>query len=163
MAENWQSEYLQFFLFILLTVWLVQAGSPESKPPDTQGEETDADQKVGGHADERSPEPARQGGWRAEPYGWSLGLLMAVIFLGAWAAQAVTGVVAYNEQRLRDLLDPVSLVGYVFSPDFWNRTLQNWQSESLAVASMVVFSIYLRQRGSAESKKVGEPHEEPSG
>lgn len=71
-------------------------------------------------------------------------------------------MVAYNAQRLTDLQDPMSLWQYVGSPDFWNRTLQNWQSELLAVASMVVITIYLRQRGSSESKTVGEPHDQPS-
>lgn len=85
---------------------------------------------------------------------------MAVLFLGSWVAQAITGSVAYNAELARDDQPPVSLVDYVFfTPDFWNRTLQNWQSEFLAVASMVVFSVYLRQRGSAESKPVGMPHE----
>ena len=58
----------------------------------------------------------------------------------------------------RQLQDPVTYVGYVLSADFWNRTLQNWQSEFLAVGSMVVLSIYLRQRGSPESKPVGSLH-----
>lgn len=61
---------------------------------------------------------------------------------------------------MRDLLDPLSLPAYLASPDFWGRTLQNWQSELLAVGSMTVFAIYLRERGSPESKPVGAPHEE---
>lgn len=83
---------------------------------------------------------------------------MTVVFLLSWSAQAVTGRVAENEQRMRDLLDPVSFGGYLASPDFWSRTLQNWQSEMLAIGSMAVFAIYLRERGSPESKPVGMPH-----
>jgi hypothetical protein len=85
---------------------------------------------------------------------------MGTIFLLSWAAQAVAGRVAYNEERLRDLLDPLPLGAYVLSPDFWDRTLQNWQSELLAVGSMAVFAVFLRQRGSPESKAVGAPHHE---
>lgn len=86
--------------------------------------------------------------------------VMAAIFVLSWAAQAVTGRVAFNEQRLRDQLDPLSLAGYLSSPDFWVRTLQNWQSELLAVGSMAIFAVFLRQRGSPESKPVGSPHSE---
>jgi hypothetical protein len=157
-AENWQSEYLQFFLFILATVWFVQRGSTESKPVDQVGRETDEDQKVGRHADKDSPRWAKAGGWRTALYSRSLGTVMGLIFLGSWLAQSVAGRAAYNAEQISELSDPVSWVGYVTSADFWNRTLQNWQSEFLAVASMALLSIYLRERGSPESKPVGAPH-----
>jgi hypothetical protein len=83
---------------------------------------------------------------------------MGGIFVLSWLAQSIMGTAAYNGQQLRDLQAPVSWGGYVTSSDFWSRTLQNWQSELLAVASMAVLSIYLRQRGSPESKPVGAPH-----
>jgi hypothetical protein len=83
---------------------------------------------------------------------------MGLIFVGCWGMQSFAGRVSYDEQQLAQLQAPVSWLGYVGSADFWNRTLQNWQSEFLAVGSMAVFSIYLRQRGSPESKPVGEPH-----
>ncbi len=158
-AENWQSEYLQFTLFILLTVWLVQRGSSESKKPGGEGRESDRAQMVGAYARPDSPAWAKAGGWRTRVYSHSLLIVMAAIFAASWAVQAVAGRVAYNEERLRDLLDPVSLAGYVASPDFWSRTFQNWQSEMLAIASMAVFAIYLRERGSPESKQVGVPHD----
>jgi len=157
--ENWQSEYLQFTLFIIATVWLVQRGSTESSPPEDAGPESDEEQKVGEHADRSSPEWARTGGLRTLVYSNSLVLLMAVIWIGAWGAQLITGHVQYNAEQLDHHEATLSLLQYAGSSDFWNRTLQNWQSEFLAVASMVVFSIWLRQRGSAESKPVGEPHE----
>lgn len=157
-AENWQSEYLQFLLFILATVWLVQRGSPESKKPGDEGGESDAEQKTGRHATPGSPAWARATGLRQTLYGNSLGVLMGVIFVLSWLGQSVAGTASYNEQQLAQLQDPVSWGGYVTSGDFWDRTLQNWQSELLAVLSMVVFSIYLRQRGSPESKPVGAPH-----
>ncbi len=158
-AENWQSEYLQFLLFIVLTVWFVQKGSPESKPLDKTGRESDEDQKVGRWARPGSPRWAVLGGWRRSLYSHSLGLTMATIFVGSWSAQFIAGRAAHNAELIRDLKEPQGWGDYLLAPDFWSRTLQNWQSEFLAVASMVVFSIYLRERGSPESKPVGEPHE----
>lgn len=157
-AENWQSEYLQFFLYIMLTIWLVQKGSPESKKVDDAGPGSDDEQLVGRHARPDSPAWAKVGGIRLRLYSNSLGLVMGLVFVLSWLAQSVAGVASYNSQRLLDLRDPVSWGTYATSPDFWNRTLQNWQSELLAVLSMVTLSIYLRQRGSPESKPVGTPH-----
>jgi membrane protein implicated in regulation of membrane protease activity len=158
-AENWQSEYLQFLLYIVLTVWLVQRGSPESKPLDQAGPESDEDQLVGTHAKADSPAWAKVDGWRRSVYSHSLGTVMGVVFLGSWLAQFVAGRSAFNAEQLQDLQAPLGWGDYATAPDFWNRTFQNWQSEFLAVASMVVFSIYLRERGSPESKPVGESHE----
>ncbi|WP_312349715.1 DUF6766 family protein [Actinomyces sp.] len=157
-AENWQSEYLQFFLFILATVWFVQKGSPESKKPGQEGRGTDREQLVGAHARPDSPRWARAEGWRQWVYSNSLLLVMGAVFLLSWLAQALAGRVVYNHDQALHGQGPVTLGGYLASPDFWNRTLQNWQSELLAVGSMVALSIYLRQRGSAESKPVGMPH-----
>ena len=159
-AENWQSEYLQFTLYILLTVWLVQRGSSESKPPEEAGFGDDEKERIGAFAGPDSPAAAKAGGWWTGLYSFSLSLAMAVIFLVSWVAQAVTGRVAHNEERLRDLLDPLPLGQYLVSPDFWGRTFQNWQSELLAVGSMAIFAVFLRQRGSPESKPVGAPHAE---
>ncbi len=158
-AENWQSEYLQFSLYIIGTVWLVQRGSTESKEVDDVGTGTDAEQKVGRFATAQSPSWARRGGWRTAVYGRSLGLVMGAIFLGSWAAQSVAGRAQFSEDQLAGFQDPVTWWQYVTGPDFWNRTLQNWQSELLAVGSMVILSVYLRQRGSPESKPVGDAHD----
>jgi hypothetical protein len=141
--ENWQSEYLQFALYILGTVWLIQRGSTESKEPGDAGPGSD-------------PTERRYSWW----YENSLVLAMGLIFVLSWAAMAVTGRVDYNGAQLDHRQAAVTLWQYVGTSDFWNRTLQNWQSEFLAVGSMAVLSIYLRQRGSAESKPVGAPHEE---
>jgi hypothetical protein len=157
-AENWQSEYLQFFLFIFLTVWLVQKGSPESKQLDQVGRESEQEQKIGSYADDDSPKWARAHGWRLTLFSNSLGLVMGLLFLLSWLVQSIAGVAAYNEEQLSNLQDPVSWAQYLSEADFWNRTLQNWQSELLAVASMAVLAIYLRQRGSPESKPVGSAH-----
>jgi hypothetical protein len=156
--ENWQSEYLQFFLYVFATVWLVQRGSSESKEPGDEGTESDRDQQVGPHAGEESPAWARTGGWRTVVFSRSLGLLMGTLFLLTWAASSVAGWAAYNSEQLGQRQDPVSWAGYLGEADFWNRSFQNWQSEMLAVGSMAVFAVYLRQRGSPESKPVGAAH-----
>jgi hypothetical protein len=158
--ENWQSEYLQFFLYIFATVWLVQRGSSESKNPGEEGPESEKDQRIGRHANEDSPAWARTGGWRTAVFSRSLGLVMGTFFLLTWAASAVAGWAAYNGDQLGQRQDPVSFLGYLGAADFWNRSLQNWQSEMLAVGSMAIFSVYLRQRGSPESKPVGVAHAE---
>jgi hypothetical protein len=136
----------------------VQRGSPESKPVDQTGRESDQKQKIGGYAEEHSPAWARTRGFRLALYSNSLGIVMGLIFFGSWLAQSTAGVAAYNERQLADLRDPISWSAYLRAPDFWNRTLQNWQSELLAVASMAILAIYLRQRGSPQSKPVGTPH-----
>jgi hypothetical protein len=155
-TENWQSEYLQFLLYIVATVFFVQQGSPES--PAHGGIGTDREQKLGEHTVQDSPAWAKAGGARTTIFSWSLTLAMGTIFVVSWLAQSIGGWAAFNETRLQQLQDPLSWATYVVNPDFWSRTLQNWQSEFLAVGSMAVLAIYLRQRGSAESKPVGEPH-----
>ena len=99
------------------------------------------------------------GGWRTRIYSNSLVIALTGIWLASWGVQSVAGHVAYNADQFDHQLAAISWLGYVSTPDFWNRTLQNWQSEFLAVGSMAVFSIYLRQRGSPESKPVGAPHD----
>lgn len=158
-TENWQSEYLQFFLLMFGTVWLLQRGSPESKKLDRAGPESDREQRVGAFARPDSPRWAYTGGLRQALYSRSLGAVMGTIFVLSWLAQSVTGLAAHNAEQLRTLQAPLSWSQYVFSADFWDRTLQNWQSELLAVASMVILSVYLRQRGSPESKPVGSSHD----
>lgn len=159
-AENWQSEYLQFFLFILATVWLVEKGSPESKRPGDEGTGSDEEQLVGRHARSDSPRWARTSGWRRWIYSNSLLLVMGAIFLSSWIIQAIAGTTVFNAEQAVHGQPQMSVGEYMLSADFWNRTLQNWQSEFLAVGSMVALSIVLRQRGSAESKPVGAPHTE---
>lgn len=157
-AENWQSEYLQFFLFILATVWFVQRGSPESKKPGDEGLGTEEEQLLGEHARPDSPAWARATGLRRWIFSNSLLITMGVIFGLSWLVQAIAGTTVYNEEQALHGQPGATFLEYLASADFWNRTLQNWQSELLAVGSMVAFSIYLRQRGSAESKPVGTPH-----
>jgi hypothetical protein len=158
--ENWQSEFLQFSLFILATVWLVQRGSPESTELDEAGSESDRDQRIGPYAGRGSPKWARVGDWRTAIFGNSLLLLMGAIFLLTLFAQSVTGWTEYNNTQIEHHSQAVSWLTYIGTADFWQDALQNWQSEFLAVGSMAVFSIFLRQRGSPESKPGGDGHDE---
>ena len=161
-AENWQSEFLQFFLFIAATIWLIQRGSPESKQPGDEGVGTDKEQLVGEHARPDSPSWARARGIRQSIFSNSLLLVMGAVFLLSWLAQSLAGTVVMNEENAEHGQAPITWLEYVVTPDFWNRTLQNWQSEFLAVGSMIALSIFLRQRGSSESKPVGAPHHQSS-
>ena len=148
-------------LYIALTVWLVQRGSSESKEPGDEGRESDAKQLVGSFRPPGLAGPGRgAGGWRTRIYSHSLVLVMgAWCSSTSWSAQAVAGRVARQRESgcascsTRSASAPTS-----YYPDFWGRTLQNWQSELLAIGTMAVFAIYLRERGSPESKEVGAPH-----
>jgi hypothetical protein len=160
--ENWQSEYLQFTLFIFATIWFVQKGSPESKQLDKAGRESDAEQGVGEHAGPRSPKWARTRGIRLFLYSNSLLIVMVTIWPGSWFAHSVTGWSSYNAEQVDHDEETLDWWQHIGSANFWETTLENWQSEFLAVGSMAVLSIYLRQRGSPESKPVGAPHEATS-
>lgn len=157
--ENWQSEYLQFMLLMMLTIWLLQRGSPESKELDKAGIESKKAQKIGSAARADSPKWARAGGLKTAIYSNSLLILMSLIFFGSWFAQSVTGWTAYNQNQHDHNEAKISWVSYIGNANFWEGTLENWQSEFLAVGSFSIFAIYLRQRGSPESKPVGSPHE----
>ena len=158
--ENWQSEFLQFTVFIAATVWLVQKGSNESKRLEDAGLEMDEQQKVGAHATARSPRWAAVGGLTRRVYANSLLLAMGLVFLATWLAQSLNNWRTFNDEQRQHAEATVSWGRYLLDPSFWEKTLQNWQSEFLAVGVMVVFTIYLRQRGSPESKPVGAPHDE---
>jgi membrane protein implicated in regulation of membrane protease activity len=160
LVENWQSEYLQFALFVLATAWLVQRGSAESIAPGDESRMDDRGQLVGRYARSDSPAAAKAGGWKAALYGNSLLLLMAALFLASMLVQSLTARSEYNHDRAEHGEPAVSWTTYVVGADFWERALQNWQSEFLAVGSLAVFSIFLRQRGSTESKPVGAPHDQ---
>ena len=159
--ENWQSEFLQFSLFILATVWLVQKGSNESKQLEDVGLESDEQQRVGKHAGPKSPPGARPHDARRRLlYENSLLIAMTAIFFLTWFGQSLNNWRFENDERREHGEAAISWGEYVVTADFWERTLQNWQSEFLAVGTMAVFTIYLRQRGSPESKPVGSPHDE---
>jgi hypothetical protein len=156
--ENWESEFLQFTLYILATVWLVQKGSPESKKLEEAGRGSDEEQLVGKHARRDSPRWAKVGGLRTAIYSNSLVLVMGLLFVASWLGHSFTGWSEFNQEQREHGDAAVSWTGYLGKPNFWEQSFQNWQSEFLAIGAMVVFSIYLRQRGSGESKPLGTPH-----
>ncbi len=154
--ENWESEFLQMGVYVLLTTWLVQKGSAESKPPG--GDPTvEADPRDHRNAP-GAPWPVRRGGWVLRIYENSLSIAMLSLFALAFAGHLVTGAHAYNADQTAHGQPTVSTGAFLFRSEFWFQSLQNWQSEFLAVGSLVVLSVYLRQRGSSESKPVHAPH-----
>jgi hypothetical protein len=156
-AENWESEFLQMAAYVLLTIHLRQKGSSESKKLSGK-EKVDADPRAS--ADPRAPWPVRRGGFVLRVYENSLGLAFAALFLVSFALHAAGGAAAFNEEQAQHGAPPVSVLGYLGTSRFWFESLQNWQSEFLAVGSIVVLSIFLRQRGSPESKPVAARHDE---
>jgi hypothetical protein len=154
--ENWESEFLQMGMYVVLTAFLFQRGSSESKPID-QPSPQDADPR---DADLRThvPWPVRRGGWALRVYEHSLALLFLVLFVASFVLHATGGARAYSEEQVAHGEAPVTAWQYVRTAQFWFESFQNWQSEFLAVAVIVGASVYLRQRGSAESKPVAEPH-----
>jgi Domain of unknown function (DUF6766) len=158
--ENWQSEFLQFTLFIAATIWLVQRGSNESKKPEDVGRESDQAQRVKRYGGAQSPRWSRVGGLRLHLYQNSLLYVMGFLFIGSWFGSSVTEWTEFNGEQLDHRQPTISWLEYIGNADFWEKSLQNWQSEFLAVGCLAVFTIYLRQRGSPESKPVGAPHDE---
>jgi hypothetical protein len=156
--ENCESEFLQMAVFIMLTVVLVQRGSPESRRPFAV-EESDADPRRFAHLPD-VPWPVRRGGLWLRLYEYSLGLAFTTLFLLSWAGHAWAGWRSWaHDERLAGRAEP-PLVGYLGSPRFWFESMQNWQSEFLSIAAMVYLSVYLRHRGSPESKPVHASHTE---
>lgn len=154
--ENWESEFLQMGVYVLLTAWLVQKGSAESKPVDG---DPNLDEDPRPHRDDPdAPWPVRRGGVALRLYEHSLSVALLGLFLLAFVGHLVTGARAFNAEQLKHGEAAVSTIGYLFRSQFWFESLQNWQSEFLAVGVLVVLSIFLRQRGSTESKPVHAPH-----
>jgi hypothetical protein len=159
--ENWESEFLQMAFYVLLTVFLYQRGSSESKRPDVI-EMVDLDPRESPDKDS-APWPVRRGGWALVLYENSLSIAFGVLFLVSFALHAITGVREHNAEQIAHGELPVTVAQYVSGPQFWFESFQNWQSEFLALLAMVVLSIFLRQRGSPESKPVDAPVWETEG
>lgn len=141
-AENWESEFLQMGAYVVLTVYLFQRGSAESHDPD-QAEEL------------REKRRSCRATWL---YRNSLSLVLMALFAGAFVMHACSSRQEFNDQRALRGEAPAAYAEYLSSPEFWFESFQNWQSEFLAVLTIVVLSIFLRQNGSPESKPVGAPN-----
>ncbi len=156
--ENWESEFLQMGMYVVLTVFLFQKGSSESKEPgriervdvipDTAKENPD------------TPSPVRRGGWRLKIYQNSLSLAFLLLFALSFALHAYGGAEEYNQEQMQHGEPTVSTLEFMGTSQFWFESFQNWQSEFLSVGAMVLLSVYLRQKGSPESKPVDAPHDE---
>jgi hypothetical protein len=154
--ENWESEFLQMGLYVLLTVGFRQRGSSESKPLD---ESDPVDEDPDAHRrDPKAPWPVRRGGWVLTLYKNSLSLVFFVLFLVSFGLHAYGGSVEFSADQLAHGGSPVSVFDYLGTSHFWFESFQNWQSEFLSIGAIVVFSIFLRQYGSPESKPVAAPH-----
>jgi hypothetical protein len=156
-AENWESEFFQMFGYVILTAFLYQKGSAESKKLG-EPEPVDRDPRRG-RKHRNAPWPVHRGGWVLKLYENSLSLALLLFFLVSILLHAVAGAAEYNEdQAAHGEPERVSVVGYAATSRFWFESFQNWQSEFLAILAMVTLSIFLRQRGSPESKPVDSPH-----
>jgi hypothetical protein len=153
--ENWESEFLQMGAYVLLTVWLRQRGSSESKPVDGSDE---VDERPEDHRDDPgAPWPVRRGGLALKLYKNSLSIAFFLMFAASWLLHAQGGAAAYSAEQLQHGGQPVTTWEFMHNAEFWSQSLENWQSEFLAVGSIVVLSIFLRQQGSPESKPVHAP------
>lgn len=150
--ENWESEFLQMGSYVVLTAFLFLRGSAESKPIDEDApqDEDPRDAPITPH----TPWPVRRGGAALAVYERSLAILFGLLFLGSVLLHALGGMIDYNEQQRQHGQSPVDYLGFIGTPDFWFQSMQNWQSEFMVVCVILVSSIYLRQRGSSQSKPV---------
>lgn len=151
--ENFESEFLQMSLYVLLTISLRQIGSAESKKLN-EPEEVDREPVPGNDA----PWPVRKGGWILKTYENSLSISFGLLFFISWALHLYGSWQNHNVEQLARHLPEDTVYAYLGQPEFWFETFQNWQSEFLSVASIVFLTIYLRQKGSPESKPVDAPH-----
>ena len=154
--ENWESEFLQMALFVMLTISLRQKGSSESKQCDVK-EEVDREPSV---RRKGAPWPVRKGGMILALYKHSLSIALLLVFIVSFWFHLCGSLQDENEQLLAKGLPPHTIGYYISSSRFWFESFQNWQSEFLSVFAIVVLSIYLRQKGSPQSKPVDAPHDE---
>lgn len=156
--ENWESEFLQMGAYIVLTVFLYQKGSSESKEAGTINSVDVIPQQPELLKD--APWPVRRGGLALKLYENSLAIAFLLLFLLSFVLHAAGGAKEYSQDQTEHGGQPVSLVQYLGTSRFWFESFQNWQSEFFSIGAMVVLSIFLRQKGSPESKPVASPHSE---
>jgi len=155
--ENWESEFLQMFAYVIFTVFLFQKGSAESKPMQDLVS-VDADPRAS--SDPNAPWPVRKGGLTLRLYENSLSIVLFALFLISFFLHAVGGAGKYSEEQLMHGGNAVSISQYMLSAQFWFESLQNWQSEFFSIGMMVLLTTWLRQRGSPESKPVAMAHDQ---
>ena len=146
--ENWESEFLQMSVYVVLTAYLVQRGSSESKDPDAP------ERDVLPSRDPGAPSLARRVGVAAWLYAHSLGLVLALLFVASFVVHWIFSARAAAQDAVEHGRPALSVLAYLADPQLWFECFQNWQSEFLSTAVLVVLSIYLRQKNSPESKPV---------
>jgi hypothetical protein len=152
-GENWESEFFQMGAFVVLSSFLFQRGSAESNDPD-EGDEANPRSA----ASPRSPAPVHRGGLALTFYSHSLSIALFALFVLSFALHAVGGHLAHNDEVALHHQPPISFWKFLGSSRFWFQSFQNWQSEFLSIAVLIVLSIFLRARGSAQSKPVEAPN-----
>lgn len=153
--ENWESEFLQMALFIVLSIWLRQKGSSESK---SMAESEEVDKKPKAAAD--APWPVKKGGIYLKIYQNSLSIVFFLLFILSFIAHFYGSLLDYNTEQAIENKPTVTMGEFLGISKFWFESFQNWQSEFLSVAAIVYLTVYLRQKGSAQSKPVDAPNEE---
>jgi hypothetical protein len=154
--ENWESEFLQMAMYVVLTAVLIQKGSSESKKGDGSDPQDEDPRKH--QNDPNAPLPVRKGGLALHLYEHSLSIALFALFLISFFLHAAGGAKEYSAEQVAHGGSEVRILEYLTTSQFWFESLQNWQSEFLSVLAIVVLSIFLRQRGSPESKPVHAPH-----
>ncbi|MDQ0735003.1 DUF6766 family protein [Arthrobacter agilis] len=154
--ENWESEFLQMGMYVVLTAYLFQRGSSESKLPGKHEPQDDDPRESAGNKD--APWPVRRGGLVLRLYEHSLSIMFFVLFAASFLLHAVGGSEAYNDEQASHGQPGVTVLGYMATSRFWFESFQNWQSEFMVIAVMIGASVYLRERGSVESKPVAMAH-----
>lgn len=154
--ENWESEFLQMFAYVIFTTFLYQQGSAESKKLD-EPEPVDRDPRQFRNKKD-VPSPVRKGGIILKLYENSLSIALFLLFVFSFALHAISGARLHSEEELQHGGESVSAIGYLVTSQFWFECFQNWQSEFFSIGVLVLLSIFLRQRGSPESKPVDSPH-----
>ncbi|WP_114946662.1 DUF6766 family protein [Microvirga calopogonii] len=154
--ENWESEFLQMATYVLLMVFLFQKGSPESRKPDEDNPEDEPPHKRRGEPD--APGPVHRGGLLLKLYSHSLSLALVGLFLASFWLHLAGSTRRINEEALQHHQPAQTMIETLADPQFWYESFQNWQSEFLSIAALLVLGIYLRERGSPESKPVAAPH-----
>ena len=156
--ENWESEFLQMGAYVALTACLIQKGSAESRKPPEEGENPQDEDPNDKRNDPNAPGPVRKGGFALWLYEQSLALALFLLFALSFAGHAIAGAKEFSQDQVAHGEHAVTALQYLGTSRFWFESLQNWQSEFLAVFSLVVLSIWLRGKGSPESKPVAAPH-----
>ena len=154
--ENWESEFLQMAAYVLLTIFLFQKGASESKKPDEDNPEDESPSAHRGDPD--APGPVHRGGLLLKLYSHSLSIALVTLFLASFWLHLAGSTRRINEEALQHHQPPQTITDTLVDPQFWYESFQNWQSEFLSIAVLLVLGIYLRERGSPESKPVAAPH-----